>query len=151
MADPAYTADHPSVLLDEAHFNIHTLDGSYRGLADLIEEDGYVVAPNTRPFAVHTLEGHNILVIVNARGGDNQPGRRREPAFSEDECDVVLDWVLQGGALLLIADHAPYGSAAQVLAQRFGVQIPRRRPPRTHRVRRLAPRATEVHLARRAH
>lgn len=123
VPDPAYTEEHPKVLLDEAHFNAHTLDGSYRGFADLIEEDGYLVAPNRQTLTAEALNGYDVLVIVNARGGDNQPGRRGEPAFTEAECHAVHDWVLQGGSLLLIADHAPYGSAAQILSDRFGVQM----------------------------
>ena len=30
-------------------------------------------------------------------------------------------WVWAGGALLLITDHEPYGSASEALARRFGV------------------------------
>ena len=45
------------------------------------------------------------------------------PAFSEHECDVVRDWVRDGGSLLLIADHAPFGHAADNLARRFGVTM----------------------------
>lgn len=33
----------------------------------------------------------------------------------------MRDWVRDGGSLLLIADHAPYGNAADNLAKRFGV------------------------------
>jgi len=35
----------------------------------------------------------------------------------------VRDWVKGGGHLLLIADHAPMGSANQILAERFGVNM----------------------------
>ena len=36
---------------------------------------------------------------------------------------MVSDWVKSGGALLLIADHAPFGGAAAALASRFGVDM----------------------------
>ena len=45
------------------------------------------------------------------------------PAFTAEECDAVRDWVKGGGNLLLIADHAPMGSANQILAERFGVNM----------------------------
>ena len=45
------------------------------------------------------------------------------PAFTDAECDAVRDWVKGGGALLLITDHAPMGSAAQCLAKRFDVNL----------------------------
>jgi len=44
-----------------------------------------------------------------------------KPAFTEQECDAVSEVVRNGGALLLIADHAPFGAAAQILAKRFDV------------------------------
>ena len=44
-------------------------------------------------------------------------------AFTEAECDAVRDWVQDGGSLLLITDHAPFGSAAESLAKRFGVDM----------------------------
>jgi hypothetical protein len=34
-----------------------------------------------------------------------------------------MECVNQGGALLLIADHAPYGAAAGALALRFGIEM----------------------------
>ncbi|HKO35389.1 MAG TPA: hypothetical protein VJV21_02845 [Pyrinomonadaceae bacterium] len=45
------------------------------------------------------------------------------PAFTAEECDAVRDWVRQGGALLLIADHAPVGGANQILGERFGINM----------------------------
>ena len=35
----------------------------------------------------------------------------------------MRDWVRRGGSLLLIADHAPMGSANQILARRFEVDM----------------------------
>jgi len=43
--------------------------------------------------------------------------------FTDAECDVVRDWVSAGGALLLIADHEPFGTSAANLAARFGVTM----------------------------
>jgi hypothetical protein len=65
-----------------------------------------------------------VLVIANARGSEN-PNDAARPAFSESECDAVERWVRAGGALLLIADHAPFGSAAHNMALRFGVEMGR--------------------------
>jgi hypothetical protein len=52
----------------------------------------------------------------------NAPGAAN-PAFTDEECDAVRDWVKDGGSLLLIADHTPMGAANQILAQRFGVDM----------------------------
>ena len=124
VAKPAYGKKGPKVLFDEAHNNFHTASGRYKPFADLITNDGYQITPNKQKFSAETLKGFDILVISNALGAPrmNQP-EASNPAFTDEECDAVRDWVKAGGALLLIADHAPMGSANQVLGQRFGVDM----------------------------
>src|SRR5690349_5112178 len=124
VAKPAYTATHPRVLFDEAHRNFHTTTGRYKPFATLIANDGYRVTPNLKPFSRETLAGYDVLVIANAAGeGWDSDSAIVKPAFMSDECDAVRDWVRAGGALLLIADHAPFGTSAENLAQRFGVSM----------------------------
>ncbi len=124
VAHPAYTKNGPKVLFDEAHNNFHTASGRYKPFADLITNDGYQVTPNKQKFSAETLKGYDILVISNALGAERMGApEASNPAFSDAECDAVRDWVKTGGALLLIADHAPMGAANQILAQRFGVDM----------------------------
>ena len=124
VAHAAYAKNGPKVLFDEAHNNFHTASGRYKPFADLITNDGYQVTPNKQKFSAETLKGYDILVISNALGAPrmNLPDAGN-PAFTEAECDAVRDWVKAGGALLLIADHAPMGAANQILAQRFDVNM----------------------------
>src|SRR5712691_5298278 len=124
VAHPAYAKNGPKVLFDEAHNNFHTTSGRYKPFADLITNDGYQITSNKQKFSAETLKGFDILVISNALGAPrmNQP-EASNPAFTDGECDAVRDWVKGGGALLLIADHAPMGAANQILAQRFGVDM----------------------------
>lgn len=124
VAHPAYTKNGPRVLFDEAHNNFHTASGRYKPFADLITNDGYQVTPNKEKFSAAFLKGYDLLVISNALGAErmNQP-EAANPAFTAEESDAVRDWVKGGGALLLIADHAPMGSANQLLADRFGVNM----------------------------
>jgi hypothetical protein len=117
---PAYTKSHPKVLVDEAHNNFHTATGRYKPFADLITNDGYQVTANKEKFTKESLVGFNILVISNAMG---PRGQRATPAFTEAEAVAVSDWVGAGGSLLLIADHFPMGSAAEILASRFNVEM----------------------------
>ena len=124
VANPAYTSTHPKVLFDEAHNNFHTATGRYKPFADLITNDGYQVSPNKEKFVATVLQGYDVLVIANALGSsDSNPAAREAPAFTTDECNVVRDWVKGGGALLLIADHAPAGGAAANLGAVFGVEM----------------------------
>ena len=124
VAHPAYLKSGPKVLFDEAHKNFHTAGGRYKPFADLITNDGYQITPNKEKFSAATLKGFDVLVISNALGAErmNMP-EAANPAFTIEECDAVRDWVKGGGNLLLIADHAPMGSANQILAERFGVNM----------------------------
>ena len=124
VAKPAFPAKHPKVLFDEAHNNFHTATGRYKPFADLITNDGYQVTPNPQKFSPQTLKGYDLLVISNARGAPQSNAvEASNPAFTAEESDAVRDWVKTGGALLLIADHAPMGAANQILGQRFGVDM----------------------------
>lgn len=115
---PAYPRKGPTVAIDEAHSNFHTAGGQYRPFADLLTSDGYRVIASTREFETGTLADVDVLVIANANAGNFS-----SPAFTEQECDVIQDWVRNGGSLLLIADHAPFGSSAENLGKRFGVTM----------------------------
>lgn len=116
----AYPTDHPRILIDEAHRNFHTASDRYKPFADLMRNDGYRVDGSSLLFSPEVLNGANVLVIANALGPGEHESR---PAFTPEEEATVVDWVRQGGALLLIADHAPFGFAAERLAQQFGVKM----------------------------
>lgn len=117
---PTYSADGPTVAIDEAHGNFHTVATGYKPFADLLRNDGYTVMPGTAAFTAATLADVDVLVIANAGIRTRRPG---ESAFTDEASDAVRDWVRSGGALLLIADHAPAGGAAADLAARFGVEM----------------------------
>jgi hypothetical protein len=118
---PAYaTAAGPVVVIDEAHRNFHRMDGQYAPFAALLRADGYRVRAGTAPFDAGGLEGVEVLVVANAGATAEQP---TPPAFTEAETAAVEAWVRGGGRLLLIADHTPFGAAAQGLAGRFGVTM----------------------------
>lgn len=119
ISHPAYVDTHPKVLFDEAHKNFHTSTGRYKPFAQLLLADGYQVKPNKEKFSQESLNGYDILVISNAKGMKV----KYEPAFTEQECEAVRDWVNSGGSLLLIADHYPMGSAAKNLSEQFGVNM----------------------------
>jgi len=122
VAHPAFVNRHPIVAIDEAHRNFHTATGRYLPFANLLRNDGLRVEASTKPFSAASLRGMDVLVIANALGaGANAGTDASPPAFTDDECDAVRDWVQAGGALLLVSDHTPFGAAAQSLASRFGI------------------------------
>ena len=122
--NPAYKKEGPRVMFDEAHHNFHTTEGRYKPFVDLLLNDGYRVVRNRLPFTKTSLSSYKVLVIANALGAeeDDDPGADSS-AFTDEECQAVQDWVKDGGALLLIADHAPFGGAAATLASRFAVDM----------------------------
>lgn len=117
VARPAFAADGPVVVIDGAHRNFHTVDGRYAPFAALLRADGYQVRGGTAPFDAGGLDGVELLVIANA--GQSDDGS----AFTVAEIEAVEAWVRGGGRLLLIADHAPHGAAAEALAARLGVKM----------------------------
>lgn len=121
---PAYSKNGPRVMFDEAHHNFHTTDGRYKPFADLLTSDGYHVIRNRKPFTKASLDSFKVLVIANALGAEEADDEGSDQsAFTEEEIQAVYDWVRSGGALLLIADHAPFGGAAATLATKFGVDM----------------------------
>ncbi len=124
VANPAYKKEGPRVMFDEAHHNFHTTQGRYKPFVDLLMNDGYRVIRNRQPFTKTSLSSYKILVISNALGAEEDDDEGADSsAFTDEECQAVQDWVKNGGALLLIADHAPFGGAAATLAARLGVDM----------------------------
>lgn len=121
---PAYKKNGPRVLFDEAHYNFHTATGRYKPFADLITSDGYQITPGRLKFTLESLKDYDVLIISNALGAAAMGApEASQPAFTAEESDAVREWVRKGGALLLIADHAPMGSANQILGERFGIDM----------------------------
>lgn len=121
---PAFTKNYPRVLFDEAHNNADTTTGRYKPFADLLFNDGYHIAVNRQPFTKASLQTHKILIIVNPLGVEDVDDEGADrPAFTTAEVETVNDWVRDGGALLLIVDAVPFGSATEILATRLGVEM----------------------------
>ena len=124
VAHSAYSKNGPRVLFDEAHNNFHTTHGRYKPFADLLTEDGYYVVASRKPFTKESLATFKVVVIVDALGTEEVDDDGADhPAFTDEECDAVRDWVRSGGALLLIVDRAPFNGAADTLAKHFGVDL----------------------------
>ena len=120
VARPAYRADGPRVLFDEAHHNHHRSGTTYRPFVELVESDGYRVSRGRHPLSQEALGGFDVLVIAGALGTNV---RNDDTAFTPEEADAIQQWVAAGGALLLVTDHYPFGHAVADLAGRFGVAM----------------------------
>jgi hypothetical protein len=110
---------HPKILFDDAHNNSHKSNGTYSPFVNLLKNDGYHVTSNKTELTYTILRQYEILVIANAKG----KSEKYLPAFSANECSDIEKWINEGGALLLIADHYPFGAAVESLSQKFGVHM----------------------------
>lgn len=124
VANPAFeTGQGPTVLVDAAHGNFHTIAGRYAAFAELLRRDGYRVDSADAAVTAETLETADIFVISNAiLGGDDAEWSLPTPsAFTDGEIAAIDTWASNGGSLLLIADHMPFPGATAALADRFGI------------------------------
>jgi hypothetical protein len=115
----------PVVLIDEGHHNFHTLGGRFAPFARLVARDGFVLRPHAGPFTRAALDSARVLVVSNALAERNLEDWHLpvSPAFDSSEVSAVEGWVRDGGSLLLVADHMPFGGAAEALAAAFGVLL----------------------------
>src|SRR6476659_8954957 len=102
VTNPSFTKNSPRVMFDEAHNNFHTSSGRYKPFADLLMNDGYRLVVNRQPFTKKSLESFKLLIIANPLAADIDEADADKPAFTDEECEIVRDWVKAGGALLLI-------------------------------------------------
>lgn len=127
VARPAFAAGKgPTLCLDEAHHNFHTLDNRFYAFGTLARRDGFRVSASRAPFTAQSLARCRLLVISNAQPNDDAWDTYPDPtpsAFTAAEVAAVRAWVERGGALLLIADHMPLGGAAATLASAFDVSF----------------------------
>ena len=124
VAAPAFPKDAgPIVAIDSGHQNFHTLEGRFAPFARLLSNDGFRVRPATGAFTTSSLADVSLLVIANALHPSNVDNWTlpTPSAFTSEEIAALRTFVENGGSLLLIADHMPFGGAAADLAAAFGV------------------------------
>lgn len=121
ISHPLYTkGSGTAIVLDEAHYNFHTMEDRYAPFANFLQQDGYVVLPGKEKFTPDYLNSIRILVIANALPDTGDWVLPARSAFTKDEVAAVNNWVQNGGSLFLIADHIPFSGAAADLALSFG-------------------------------
>jgi hypothetical protein len=120
VAQPRLRQRAPRILFDHGHGNAHSIDGRFSPFANLLRADGCRVAStaSSSPITSALLHECDVLVVVNARAPKDAPDGS---AMKTTEIDAIKQWVNGGGALLLCADHHPFGTAAAPLAQAFSV------------------------------
>lgn len=119
------TNEGPKLCFDHGHYNFHNMDGNYRPFANLVRSDGFDISPIEGNFTIDLLEGCDLLVIVNAfnERNVNDWDYPHPSAFTDEEIGELLDWITNGGNLLLVADHSPVAGAVGALGAVLGILI----------------------------
>lgn len=124
---PAFTnGDGPTICIDSAHNNFHTVDGGYAPFARVMKSDGYLVEDfNLLLENIEGLSNCDIFMIVNPLYESNVGNwvLPNPSAFTEQEIQNLNSWVKQGGSFFLIADHMPFAGAANELGRSFGFEF----------------------------
>jgi hypothetical protein len=114
----------PVVFIDEAHDNLHKINGRFKPFSQVLMSDGYTVKPSKENFTFEYLKQADVLVIVNAL---DKTRRDYNPPFGDafdiEEVEAVKQWVSQGGSLFLVADHTPFPKVIEKLARAFGFEF----------------------------
>jgi hypothetical protein len=120
VSDPKLKSIKPKVLFDEAHKNHHQIEKTYKPFATLITNDGCVVKSTDKAIDKAALANTDIYIIGTAMGKED-PGDKSP--FSQNEVDEIEQWVKDGGSLLLITEHFPFGLAMTPVLSKFGLQV----------------------------
>lgn len=83
--------------LDKDEFGYQGVFGFWRAFEHLKNNDYNWTAIRTEPFSAPRLEGFDVI-FINLLSEDR-------PDFTDEEIDVILEFVENGGGLFVIADH----------------------------------------------
>lgn len=120
VGNPQLSSIKPKVLFDRAHKNHHQIDKTYRPFAALIRNDGCTIESVDKPVDKTILAEADIYIVATAMGKED-PGDRSP--FTQKEVDATEQWVKEGGSLLLITEHFPFGLAMKPMLEKFGVLV----------------------------
>lgn len=115
----------PSMLIDVAHHNFIVEMGLIKPLIDVISADGYQPSIDSALFTKDYLAKYKVVVITPAmpfRFGSKKEVTN-EITFTDNELNALYDWVNEGGALLMLSEHAPIDKSMTPLFNKFGIQL----------------------------
>ncbi len=119
---PAYPLGQGPQILFSSRNSPFVESGLYKGLAKLAETDGFTSSEAGGPLSQAIQRDAAILVLINTYlpSFKDFPAMDPPSAFTDEEIEAVRQWVSEGGSLLILADHAPFGGGSAKLAEAFG-------------------------------
>ncbi|MFN7936377.1 MAG: DUF4350 domain-containing protein [Bryobacteraceae bacterium] len=103
-----------------------TYQGGFSGLGHMINGFGAATRTVTAPFTAKTLDGINVLIVVDP----DTPQESTSPNYITDpEIDATAEWVKRGGTLLLLGNDPGNSEFPRMnaLARRFGIEFEERK------------------------
>jgi hypothetical protein len=126
VAHPKYGKENgPNILIDAGHHNFIVEMDLIKPLVSLVESDGYRTKIDSSIFTKDYLSKYKVLVIMPAMpfkfGSKSQV--TDEVTFTTDELNILHDWVVDGGSLLMFSEHAPIDKSVTPLFNKFDIQV----------------------------
>ncbi len=116
---------HPVIVLDEGHNNFgNKRNAFFADMEQFLAGEGFELRQHARAITLNVLKGVSILHTDNALAPENQDNWSlpTPSAFNSDEISVIYNWVHDGGSLLIIIEHMPFGGSYEDLASAFNVE-----------------------------
>ncbi len=126
-SDPVDTlisdAVRPVIVSAEGHNNFRGRD-SYREMELFLAREGFELRQYMGAITREALEGVSILHTDNALALENQDNWTlpTPSAFTSEEIKVIYNWVHDGGSLLMVIEHMPFGGSYRDLARAFNIE-----------------------------
>jgi len=126
ISNPKYKKQKgPNILIDAGHHNFIVEMGLIKPFVDLSTNDGYQPKIDSGVFTSAYLAKYQMVLITPAM--PFKFGSKKEVTteitFTPDELTALKDWVMKGGSLIMLSEHAPIDKSMTPLFNTFGIQL----------------------------
>ncbi|VUX56185.1 conserved exported protein of unknown function [uncultured Woeseiaceae bacterium] len=115
----------PVIVFAEGHNNYSERD-SFADMEEFLAKEGFDLKQHMGAITREALKGVSILHTDNALAPENQDQDNwtlpTPSAFTPEEISIIYDWVHDGGSLLMVIEHMPFGGSYEDLAKAFNVE-----------------------------
>lgn len=119
---PAFKAQQGPKLVIHRAVSPYLQRGRFEPFRILAESDGFKVSYLDKPMTPEILAGTDLFVIANAytKNYKNFSTLDAPSVYTGDEIAMLVEWVKNGGSMLILADHSPFAGGTIQLASAFG-------------------------------
>ena len=118
-------AARPVIVFAEGHNNFGDNRESFSAeMEKFLASEGFDLKQHMGAITREALKGVSILHTDNALAQENQDNWTlpTPSAFTPEEINIIYDWVHDGGSLLMVIEHMPFGGSYKELAKAFNVE-----------------------------